>query len=1030
MLWLARICVSRPVFAWVLTLVVVVLGAVSYTGLGLDKFPNADLPTIVVTTTQRGTSPEEIERDITDEIESAVNTISGIDELRSTSSEGVSQVTVLFALEKNADVAAQEVRDRVNGALASLPKGIDPPVVRKYDPGAAPVLYVTLHGPGTIRDLTELADKQVRPEIERLTGVGEVTIVGGTRRQIRVWLDPARLSSYGLTPVDVQRAVERQNFSVPGGVIERGPRQQTLRVDGRVANLEQLRQLPVRASADHTTRLEDVAAVEDGAEDVTTWASYDGERAVVLSIRKQAGANTVAVVNAVRERLDELQRALPTGARLEVVRDNSATIRTSLGAVEEHLILGALLAALVVLVFLGSGRSTVIAGLAIPVSIVGAFALMYVLGFTLNILTLLALALAVGIVIDDAVVVLENIHRFVTVKRQRPLEAAVNATGEIGLAVLATTLSLLAVFVPVAFMSGMAGRFLRSFGLTMAASIAVSFFVSFTLTPMLSARWLRPPGGAGRGGKPWLERVVDRLNGPVERAYLALLRRAMAHRWAVVGLCVLALASIVPLARWTPVSFLPENDDAQFNVSVRTPEGTSVNETRIVADRVARGIRGVPGVVHTLVTVGDGAQRTPNVANVYVKLTDPEDRAVSQATLIDRVRAEVLARQPEGLKLGSSPVADMGGSRAAIQFSITGSELTELARLTESIVGKLRKVPGAVDVDSSLVLGRPQVDVDIDRDRAAALGVDPIDVAQTLQLQVGGLKLSTYAERGESYDIFARAAREYRTDGRLGLITVPSRTAGAVPLESVAISRTSLGPSAIERLNRRRQVTISCNVAAGVGESTVTAALERIIADEHLPAGYVAAPAGNSREGRRTAASFALAFAASLVFMYLVLAAQFESWIHPVTILVCLPLTVPFALVSILIFGQQLTVFSALGLLVLFGVVKKNAILQVDHTIHLRAEGMPRAEAILQANRDRLRPILMTTVAFVAGMLPLLFSRGVGAGLNRGIAGVIVGGQALSLVLTLLATPVVYSLFDDVASWWSRRREPSGPPPG
>ncbi|HEX7622673.1 MAG TPA: efflux RND transporter permease subunit, partial [Anaeromyxobacteraceae bacterium] len=883
--------------------------------------------------------------------------------------------------------------------------------------------YVTLHGPGTIRDLTELADKQVRRQIESISGVGEVTIVGGTARQIRVWIDPAKLSSYGLTPVDVQRAIGRENFNLPGGLVERGPRQLTLRVEGKVTSLDQLRRLPLRQSDDRATRLEDVATVEDGAEDLTTWASYDGDRSVILSIRKQSGANTVAVVDAVRGRLAEVQRALPGGATLEVVRDNSATIRTSLRAVEEHLLLGALLAALVVLAFLGSARSTVIAGLAIPVSIVGAFALMYVLGFTLNILTLLALALAVGIVIDDAIVVLENIHRFVTIKKQRPLEAAVNATAEIGLAVLATTLSLLAVFIPVGFMTGIVGRFLRGFGFTMAAAIAVSLFVSFTLTPMLCSRWLGSRD-ADRGPKSRLERAVDAFYGPLERGYMTLLRSAMAHRRFVVGVCFLVLASSVRLARWVPVSFLPENDDAHFNVTMRTPEGTSVNETRIVADRLAREVRGVPGVAHTLMTIGDSAQRTPNLASIYVKLVDPADRPISQARLMDRIRAEVLAHQPKELKLGAGLVSDSGTTAAAIQYTITGSNLGEIGKLTQDIVKRLREVPGAVDVDSSLIPGKPQLRVAIDRDRAAVLGVDPIDVASTLQLMVGGAKVSTYTDRGEDYDVQARAARAFRLDDRMMLVTVPSRTAGAVPLESLTSSRAEPGPASIDRLNRRRQVAVSCNVRSGGGESLVSAALEKIIADAHLPPGYAAAPAGNSRESRRTFAAFALAFAASFVFMYLILAAQFESWIHPVTILVCLPLTVPFALVSILMFGQQLTVFSALGLLVLFGVVKKNAILQVDHTLHLRAQGMPRSEAILLANRDRLRPILMTTIAFVAGMLPLLFSRGVGAGLNRGIAGVIVGGQALSLLLTLVATPVMYSLFDDLAALRKRRQLP------
>ncbi|AKV00453.1 RND multidrug efflux transporter [Labilithrix luteola] len=1017
-------CVKRPVFTWVLMLVILVFGAVSYASLGLDKYPKVDLPMVVITTTLQGAAPEEVESEISDKIEAAVNTISGIDELRSTSSEGVSTVTVSFALEKNADVGAQEVRDHIDNALPTLPKGIDPPVVSRVDPDAAPVLYVTLRGPGEIRELTELADKQVRRRIESISGVGQVTVIGGVKRVIKILVDPIALRSFDLTGADVRQAITNQNFAVPGGTIERGPRQLTLRIEGKVGNLEELRKLVVKNDVGHSIRLEDVATVEDGAEDEASWASEDGDRVVTLSIRKQSGVNTVAMVDEVKSRLAEIQSSLPTGAKLVVVRDNSSTIRTSVDAVLEHLVLGAVLAAVVVLAFLGSARSTIIAALAIPISVVGSFVLMYLLDFTLNMMTLLALALAVGIVIDDAIVVLENIHRFITHKKLAPMDAAVAATNDIGLAVVATTLSLLAVFLPVAFMSGIVGRFLRSFGLTMASAIAVSLVVSFTLTPMLCARWLEGVDADAQreGKKPLLERVVDVVYMPIERAYMTVLRWVMARRWVIVVASAATLGSCAPLAKAVPISFTPEDDTAQFSVEVRTPEGTSLQATRLVADGVAREIRGLAGVEKTLLTIGDNAQSTPNLANVYVKLTEPVARAESQEVIMARVRREVLAHQPKEILTSVAQISDFGGTSAAVSYTLAGPDLDKLADVAERVTEKLERVPGAVDVRSSLILGKPEVRLAIDRARAADLGVTPADVATTLQLLVGGLKVSTYSERGEDYDIRVRARPEYRVDERGLLMTVPSRTAKSVPLDSVVRTAMGNGPSKIERLNRRRQIGISCNVAPGVGQSTILQALERIVAEERLPSGYQALAAGSSRETGKAGRAFLLAFAASFVFMYLVLAAQFESWIHPVTILVCLPLTVPFALLSLLLLRQQLTIMSALGLLVLFGVVKKNSILQVDHTNHLRGEGMPREEAILEANRDRLRPILMTTVAFVAGMLPLLFSHGVGSGINHNIAGVIVGGQALSLVLTLLATPVFYSLFDDVEVWWRRFR--------
>ncbi|MET0384729.1 MAG: efflux RND transporter permease subunit, partial [Polyangiales bacterium] len=919
MQWLARICVTRPVFTWVLMLLIMVVGGVSYTTLGLDKYPNIDIPAIVITTTLTGAGPEQVESEITDKIEAAVNTISGVDELRSTSIEGVSLVTVSFVLEKDGDVAAQEVRDHVSNALPNLPKDIDSPVVSRFDPDAAPVLYITVHGRGTIRDLTELADKHVRRQIESINGVGQVSIVGGAKREVKVWIDPIKLQSAGLTATQVQQAITNQNFSLPGGVLQRGPKQLTLRVEGKVTDLDQLRRIILRESDEHPTRLEDVAVVEDAQEEESSWASFDGERAVVLSIRKQSGSNTVAVVDTVRTRLKDVQASLPHDVRLAIVRDNSATIRTSVEAVQEHLVIGALLAAIVVLAFLGSARSTVISAIAIPVSIVGAFALMHVLDFTLNMMTLLALALAVGIVIDDAIVVLENIHRHIVELHKSPAEAAVSATQEIGLAVLATTLSLLAVFVPVGFMSGVVGRFLRSFGLTMACAILVSLLVSFTLTPMLCARGLQPHAASHGKRKPVLERLVDVVYVPIERAYMVLLRAVMRWRWVIVLLCVASLASCIPLAKAVPGSFVPENDDAQFNVSVRAPEGTSVQATRILADRVAREIRAVRGVSHTLMTIGDTAQSTANLATIYVKLVDPAERSASQVELMDRVRKQVLAHQPKQLKVSAGLVSDFGNAAGAIQYTLTGPDLAKLSTFTDHITAKLREVPGAVDVDSSLIVGKPEVKLAIDRNRASALGVQPIEIASTLQLLVGGLKVSTFSDRGEDYDIRVRALRDYRVDERGLLITVPSRSVGNVPLDSVVRVLTGTGPAKIERLNRRRQVTISCNVAPGVGESVVSAALQKIIADEAMPPGYVAAPAGNSRETGRTAAAFGLAFGTSFVFMYLILAAQFESWLHPVTILISLPLTVPFAMLSLLLFGQQLTLFSALGLLVLFG---------------------------------------------------------------------------------------------------------------
>jgi len=1026
MQWLARLSVVRPVFASVLILVVIVIGLAGYSRLGVDRFPKVDFPVVAAITRLPGAAPEDVETEITEKIEEAVNTISGIDELRSISGEGVSQVYVTFVLEKDVDVAAAEVRDRINTILTQLPENIELPVVSKLDPDASPVLYLALKSDKPIRETTEYADKVVRRRLEGIQGVGQILVLGGRERQINISLDPLKLRATGLTALNVQRAIQSQNMQMPGGRVDNGPEQLTLRIQGRVERTSQLGDIVVKEEGGHPIRVKDVGTVDDGVKEAESAALLDGKPAVVLAVRKQSGSNTVEVVDAVRERVSELGKSMPPGYGLHVVRDDSGVIRTSVAAVKEHLALGALLAALVVLLFLGSFRSTVIAALAIPTSIIGTFAAMWWQGFTLNTITLLALALAVGIVIDDAIVVLEVIFRHVHEKGYTPMRAAIEGTREIGLAVLATTLSLIAVFMPVAILGGIPGRFLRSFGITMAFAIAVSLLVSFTLTPMLASRWLRSREQQEESGrKPRLERLVEVFYLPIERRYMKLLGFAMRRRWIVVIAAGAALASCVPLMSVVPKGFLPRSDEAQFELIVRAPEGTSLESTRIVGERIARELRGWPTVESTLTTIGSDDARTQNVARVYVRLTEPGSRRESQEQLMNRVRTEIVAHQPKELRINVVDVGLFGGggfSTAKVQYTITGPDLEDLELYTHRILDKLKAVPGAVDVDSNLVSGKPEIGVYVHRDRAADLGVQVADIATALRLLVGGVEVSTYEERGEQYGILVRAEPQYRADpDGLRLLTVPSSKLGSVPLADVVEMRPGTGPAVINRLSRSRQVTLLANPAPGVGDSQVSEPLARIIQAENLPADYVAAPTGGTREMQRVGKSFLLAFLLSGVFMYLVLAAQFESWLHPITIMLSLPLTFPFALVSLLLFRQALDIYSALGILVLFGVVKKNAILQIDHTNGLRRSGMERHEAILTANRDRLRPILMTTLSFVAGMIPLVVSQGVGSGYNRATAGVVVGGQILSLLLTLVATPVAYTYFDDISAWLRRK---------
>lgn len=1033
---LADICIRRPVFATMMNLAIVIVGFVSYTRLGVDRLPSVDTPTVRVRTNLPGSAPEEIETLVTDAIEEAVNTVEGVDELRSVSIPDSSNVIANFNLDRDVDAAAQDVRDRVAAAQRDLPEDTRPPVVSKVNNDSDPILTIAISGPRTVRELTELADRTVKTRLERSPGVGEVRLTGGLERTMNIWVDADRLDALNIPITVVRDALSAQNADVPGGNVTAGSREVALRTAGRLVTADQFNDLVVMTIDGTPVRIRDLGHAEDGTAEARTFARLNGEPTVVLEIIRQSDANTVEVIEGVKANLDAVRKDLPGDVQATVIRDQSEYIYSALHEINLHLILGAILASLVVLAFMRSWRSTLIAAVAIPTSVVATFGVMDALGFTLNSITMLALVLMVGVVIDDAIVVLENIFRFVEEKKMPPMQAAREATAEIALPVLATTLSLVVIFVPVSFMSSIAGRFLYQFGITAAVAVLVSLFVSFTLTPMMSARMLSVKHAGGHQPKSRAGFYAR-----MDRRYEWMVRWSMRHRVIVMVLAVGVVATSIPMMGTIGREFVPSDvDEAEFSVSVSAPEGASASAMDSAMRSVEEVVRSTPGVVDVQVSSGGFGGTQVNSATVYVRIEPHEKRVFS----VGRFLRGLIRLRPQEAFWGNYSQQDVmtqidrrldafgdlrcqvrnfqsfnvGGGPFDVNLIIRGPELEKLFEYGEELRKKAIEAGGYRGLDTSLRLNKPELRVEINRDRAADLGISARDVGTAMRLMVGGEEEVTRfrdPSTNEEYDVRLRLAEKDRDRPELiDRLMLAGDGGTLVQLSSLATLNPVESASRIDRLDRQRMIGVRGGVAPGYVLGDQLKVLTDLAKGLDMPPAYTVSLTGRSRELETTFNEFILAFALSIIFMYLILASQFESLTHPLTILLSLPLSVPFALASLWMTGGSLNMFSVLGILVLFGVVKKNAILQIDHMNGLRRAGVGRLEAIVQGNRDRLRPILMTTLSLVAGMIPLAVGTGPGAEERRAVAIVVIGGQTFSLLLTLLVTPVAYSMFDDL----------------
>ena len=1026
-MFLSNLSIRQPVFATMMVVAVVVVGIFSYVELKIDLFPNIDLPIISITTTYPGVAPETVETEVTKRIEEAVNTIGGIRHISSTTTEGISTVMVEFQLEKNINTALLEVQSKINGIRSQFPTEVEEPVIQQFRIEDLPILSVVVLSPNLdAKALTTLAEKILKRRLENVSGVGQVRLVGAARREVQILLDRNKLKAFGLTYPEVLEALRRENLDVPAGKLDQGTRESLVRVAGRAKDPRDFKQLIVAEKSGVPITLAALGRVEDGIEEQRSYSLLDGEPALALQIQKQTGANTVQVADSIKEGVRELQAQMPPGVELRVVQDNSVFIRNSVEDVRTTLILGAILTVLVVFVFLNSWRSTVITGLTLPVSVISAFIIMRALGFTLNVLTLMGLSLAIGMLIDDAIVVRENIVRHME-HGEDHMSAAMEGTGEIGLAVMATTFTIVCVFVPVAFMGGIVGRFFYQFGMTVGFAVLVSLFVSFTLDPMLSSRWYDPAIEAGRR-RGWLSRLLEKVNQKLEglREIVAQsLEWSLRHRGAVVGIAVFSVAVSFVIFGRLGSAFIPDYDRAEFQISFKMPPGTTLRETAAVGRRITDMLKRQPGTAYSFVTIGAAGTTPVNEGAVYVKLKPRGERKMTDTQLRQAVREE-LARWPT-LRAGVEEAQQMGEARP-IQISVRGTDLEALNNVAAQVVAQAKGTRGAADVDSSREDPQPELRVRLDRKAASDLGLDLGTVASLVRGLIAGEVVSQYQDPdGDAYDVRLRLEEDQRrlredlADIYLPVMKGLPGSGQGVPLTQVAALEDSEAPSIIRRYDLMREVRVMASTQdRALGD--VVNELRQKNSALNLPPDVQIDYTGEAENLRETFYYIYRALILAVILIYAILASQFRSFFHPLAIMLTLPLSLVGVALMLWVTGGTLNIMSMIGLIMLMGLVTKNAILLVDYTNRLRREGEARSRALVRAARVRLRPIVMTTFSMIFGMLPLAFEIGAGSEMRSPMARAVIGGLITSTLLTLIVVPVVYTYLDDwgtkLLAWW------------